>query len=71
MTAESLNILWILKEDMGKRKLCARFVPHSLTHEQRDDRVTACQDIAMADADKHFLTKLLKDMRPGVLPMTP
>ena len=39
MIAESLNIpktvvLLILKEDLGKRKLCARFVPHSLTPEQ-------------------------------------
>jgi hypothetical protein len=25
----------------------------------------------MADADKHFLTKLLRDLRPGVLPRTP
>jgi histone-lysine N-methyltransferase SETMAR len=60
MIAKSLNIpktvvLRILKEDLGKRKLCARFVPHSLTPEQREDRVTSCQDIiAMADADKHF-----------------
>ena len=42
MVAESLNIpktvvLRILKEDLGKRKLCARFVPHSLTPEQRVD----------------------------------
>jgi DNA-binding IscR family transcriptional regulator len=40
--AESLNIpktvvLRILTEDMGKRKLCAWFVPHSLTPEQRED----------------------------------
>jgi hypothetical protein len=39
--AESLNIpktvvLWILKEDLG-RKLCAHFVPHSLTPELRED----------------------------------
>jgi len=60
MIAESLNIpktvvLWILEEDFGKRKLCARFVPHSLTSEQREDQVTFCQDtIAMADADKSF-----------------
>jgi len=38
MMAESLNIpktvvLQILKENLGK--LCARFVPHSLTPEQR------------------------------------
>ena len=58
MIAESLNIpktvvLRILKEDLGKRKLCARFVPYCLTPEQREDRVTSCQDIiAMADADK-------------------
>ena len=77
MTAESLHIsktvvLRILKEDLGKRKLCARFIPHSLTPEQREDRVTFCQDlIAMADADNFFLTKLLREMRPGVLPMTP
>ena len=60
MVAESLNIpktvvLRILKEDLGKKKLCAHFVPHSLTPEQREDRVTSCQDIiAMADADKCF-----------------
>jgi hypothetical protein len=76
MIAESLNIpktavFQILKEDLGKRKLCARFVPHSLTPEQREDRVTSCQDIiAMVSADNFFLTKLLRKMRPGVLPMT-
>jgi hypothetical protein len=65
-------VLQVLKEDLGKRKLCARFVPHSLTPEQREDRVTSCQDIiAMADADNFFLTKLLWEVRPGVLPMTP
>ena len=48
MIAESLNIpktvvLRILKEDLGKRKLCARFVPHSVTPEQSEHRVTSCQ----------------------------
>jgi len=76
MIAKSLTIpktvvLWILKEDLGKRKLYARFVPHFLTSEQREDRVTSSQDMAMADANKNFLTKLLLEMRPGVLPMTP
>jgi hypothetical protein len=46
MITESLNIqktlvIRILKEDLGKRKLCARFVPQSLTPEQREDRVTS------------------------------
>ena len=79
MIAESLNIpkaivLRILNEDLGKSKLCACFVPHSLTAEQKEARVTSCQDIiAMADTDKKkfFLTKLFRKMRPAVLPMTP
>jgi hypothetical protein len=60
MIAQSLNIpktavLRILKEDLGKRKLCARSVPHSLTPEQREDQVTSCQNIiVLADADKNF-----------------
>jgi len=65
MIAESLNIpktvdLLILKEDLGKRKLCARFVPHSLTPELREDRVTSGQDIiTMADVDKFFFNKII------------
>jgi hypothetical protein len=75
MIAESLNIpktlvLQIMKEDLGKRTLCPHFVPHS-TPEQREDRVTSCQEIiTMANADKNFLTKLLREMRTGVLSMT-
>ena len=60
MIAESLNVpktvgFRILKVDLGKGKLCARSVPHSLTPEEREYRVTFCQDsIAMADADNFF-----------------
>jgi hypothetical protein len=36
MVVESLNIPKILKEDLGKRKLCACFVLHSLTLESFD-----------------------------------
>jgi hypothetical protein len=62
MIAEPLKIpktviLRILKENLGKRKLCASFVPQSLTPEQSGDRVTSCQGIiAMVDADKNILT---------------
>jgi len=64
MIAESLNIpkavvFRILKEDLGKRKLCARFVLHCLTPEQREYRVTSCQYIiALADADTNFFKKI-------------
>ena len=68
MIAESLNnpktvVLRFLKEGLGKRKLCTRFVQHSLTLEQREDRATSCQDIiAMADADKFcFFNKIIAE----------
>ena len=63
MIPESLNIpktvvLRILKEDLGKRKLCACFAPHSLTPEQREDRVTSWQDIiTKADANINVFNK--------------
>jgi len=66
MIAESFNIpktvvLRILKEGSGKGKLCARFVPHPPTPEQREDRVIFCQDIiATADADNFFFNKIIK-----------
>jgi hypothetical protein len=64
-------VLWILKEDLGKRKLCAYFVPHSSTTEQQQDQVSSCHDIIMmAKANKNFLTKFLGKMRAGVWPMT-
>jgi hypothetical protein len=75
-TAEILNIpkievLWILENDLGN-KMRARFVPHSLTPEQRKYIVTSCQDIiAMAESYEMFLTKLLPEMTPRVLPMYP
>ena len=77
MIAESLNIrktvvLRILREDLGKRKLYARFVPHSLTPEQREDRVTSCQDIiALADADKEFFNKIVTGDETWCFAMTP
>jgi hypothetical protein len=72
MIAESLNIpmavvLWILKEDLGKRKLCVSFVRQSLTPEQREDQVTFANTLLRLPMQTTiFLTKLLRDMRPDV-----
>jgi len=38
-------VLRILKEDLKKRKLCSRFVPHALSQEQMEDRVAVCQNL--------------------------
>ena len=44
----------------GKEKILCMFVPHCLTPEHREDRVTSCQDIiAMADADKNFFNEII------------
>ena len=52
------DVLRVLKEDLGKTKLCAHFFPHSLTPEHREDRVTSCQDI-IAMADAIFFNKII------------
>jgi len=50
--------------------LCAKFVPHSLTLEQWENRVTSCQNIIKkADAKKFSITSL-RDRIPGVKPLT-
>jgi hypothetical protein len=54
----------------GKEKIVCKFRSTHLTPEQTEDRVTFCQDvIAMTYAD--LLTKLLREMSPGVVPMSP
>ena len=76
MIAKSLNtpkivVLRILKVDLEKKKLCARFVPHCLTPEQREDRAIFAKILSRWPIQTNFLTKLLQGMGPGVLPMTP
>ena len=50
MLAEELNssyctIYTILSEDLGKMKVCARFVPHQLNEDQKISRAEHCKDI--------------------------
>jgi transposase len=49
MMSDEVNIIkeaihQILHEYLRKRKICAKFVPHSLTDEQKQRRFTSCQD---------------------------
>jgi len=47
-------------EDLWKRKICSRFVPHSLTSEQKARRIAACRDlIATADSDPDGFKKIV------------
>jgi [histone H3]-lysine36 N-dimethyltransferase SETMAR len=54
------TIRLILREDLNKRKLCARFVPHSLNEDQKRQRLVASQDfIELVDKDKNFLKRIV------------
>ncbi|GFT15152.1 histone-lysine N-methyltransferase SETMAR [Nephila pilipes] len=65
MIAESLNmsvgsVFTIMTEDLKKKKLCARFVPHTLTTEQKEHRIASSEDlIATADEDPNFLKTIV------------
>jgi len=65
MLADEVNIgkdtvRKIVFEDLWKRKVCSHFIPHSLTAEQKDQRIAACRDlIATADSDPDFFKKIV------------
>jgi len=50
----------ILHEDLGKRKVCARFVPRELTEEQKGARLQHCRDlIETAKNDLNFVKTIV------------
>ena len=64
MIADHLNIgketvRWIVTEDLGKRKTCARFVPHALTTEQKQERVVYCQDLILLGQGERFWENII------------
>lgn len=65
MLADELNmgkdtVHKILTEDLGKRKICSRFVPHFLTDDQKQCRMEACGElIDSADRDPLFLQSIV------------
>src|SRR5215475_1459625 len=66
MIADRLNIgketvRRIVTEGLGKRKICARFVPHALTAEQKQERVLYCQDLLLMGQYEHFWENIITD----------
>jgi len=50
----------ILTENLGKKKICARFVPHSLSEDQKDMRVSHCKDMKSAkEKDPVFMSSII------------
>ncbi|UYV79086.1 hypothetical protein LAZ67_17001076 [Cordylochernes scorpioides] len=53
------TIRTILHEDLGKTKVCAKFVPHTLTGEQKSLRIAHCRNIISAyENDSNFLKSI-------------
>jgi len=57
MIADHLNIgketvRQIVTKELGKRKICMRFVPHALTIEQKQEYVAYCQDLLLMGQDE-------------------
>jgi hypothetical protein len=47
---------------LGKRKICSRFVPHSLTPEQKQKRINCCRDfIKFVEDDADILKRIVTD----------
>lgn len=65
MMEEALNIgketiRTILREDLGKTKVCAKFVPHTLNEHQKSMRIQHSRDIvAAAKNDSNFLKSIV------------
>jgi len=56
------RIRQILVEDLGKRKVASRFVPHSLSDDQRHERVQYAKDIIKtARRNKNFLNSIVAE----------
>jgi hypothetical protein len=58
MMADELNtnketIRQILRQDLRKRRICTKFVPHRLTGEQKQRRLTSCQGFIQTCQDNH------------------
>jgi hypothetical protein len=50
----------IVREDLGKRKICSQFGPHKLTDEQKANRMETSGDfITMCDQDPSFLRTIV------------
>ena len=59
----------IVTIDLGKRKICVRFVPHALTTEQKQECVVYCQDLLLMEQDELFGKITLLVTKQGVSPM--
>ncbi|GFW72424.1 FLJ37770-like protein [Trichonephila clavipes] len=54
------TIRTFLHEDLGRAKVCAKLIPHTLNHEQKAMRSAHCRDIiSAAENDPNFLKSIV------------
>jgi hypothetical protein len=44
---------------LGKRKICAGFLPHVLTTKQKEERDVYCQDLLLMGQDERFWENII------------
>jgi hypothetical protein len=50
----------IMHDDLGKKKVCTKFVPHLLMPEQKTLRMESCRNfVEMVEKDKSVLSKIV------------
>jgi hypothetical protein len=60
LTISKLTCHQILREDLGKRKLNARLVPHTLTQDQKEMRTSICANLLReAQNDSTFVNSII------------
>ena len=61
----------IVTIDLGKRRICTRFVPHALTTEQKQECVVYCQDLLLMGQDGRFWENIITGNETWCFPYGP
>lgn len=56
---EEMSVRRILKQELGKKSLCSRWVPHILTDDNKRIRVTCCQEMLNAYSPRRAKEKII------------
>ena len=67
------SVQTILKKHLDLRKVCARWVPHLLTEEQKTQRLKCARKLLKTykGCNSQVISKLLKVMKPGCTCLSP
>jgi len=64
---EETSVRCILKQDLGKKSLCSRWIPHILTDDNKRIRVTCCQEMLNVYSEGMQRKRSLWSMKNGFI----